>query len=139
METLKISPPASLGLILSYKCNISCRYCIYACSPKWKSDWIDMQDAEVILSELSQTLKKSPYLGQNQISFSYGLHFTGGEPFLNYKLLLELTKIAYKLNIPLPFVETNCFWAKDSRTAQEKLKKLKEAGLAGILISIKSI
>lgn len=136
METLKISPPASLGLILSYKCNISCRYCIYACSPKWKSDWIDMQDAEVILSELSQTLKKFPYLGQNQISFSYGLHFTGGEPFLNYKLLLELTKIAYKLNIPLPFVETNCFWAKDSRTAQEKLKKLKEAGLAGILISI---
>ena len=136
MERLIISPPTSLGLILSYKCNVSCRHCIYACSSKWKSDWIDIKNAEILLSELSQSFKSIHYSNQNHIGFSYGLHFTGGEPFLNYKLLLELTRMAHNHCIPMPFVETNCFWATDTETTEKKLSTLKEAGLTGIFISI---
>ncbi len=136
MEKLKISPPASMGLILGYRCNISCKYCIYACSPKWKRDWIDTGDAGILLSELSRAFKEIKSPGRKNISFNHGLHFTGGEPFLNYGLLLKLTRMAHKSNIPMPFVETNCFWARDGGTAERKLLALKEAGLAGILLSV---
>lgn len=76
------------------------------------------------------------YYTNNHVSFSYGLHFTGGEPFLNFKLLLKLTKLANKFKIPLPFVETNCFWAKSDEVTTARLKELKEAGMSGILVSV---
>ena len=97
---------------------------------------MEIRDAEAILSQLSPVLNEAFHPVHHQISFGWGLHFTGGEPFLNYGLLMELTRIAQKLGIPLPFVETNCFWAKDINTAEKKLQDLKDAGLAGILISI---
>ncbi|NOX44407.1 MAG: hypothetical protein GXO72_01530, partial [Caldiserica bacterium] len=45
-----------------------------------------------------------------QVGVTSGLHFTGGEPFLNFELLLELVGIAADLGIPGIFVETNAFW-----------------------------
>lgn len=136
MNKLYIPPPVSLGLLLSYKCNIECRDCIYACSPKWSSNRISKKDAKIILTQLSYILNKTYPFKSSSISFSYGLHFTGGEPFLNFNLLLKLTKIAKELNIPSPFVETNCFWAKNDKVVKDKLVKLKKEGLAGILISV---
>ena len=71
-----------------------------------------------------------------QLGVNSGIHFTGGEPFLNFDLLLNLTEIAHKLGIPSIFVETNCFWAKDDNSTREKFKALKDAGLLGALISV---
>ncbi len=136
MAILNIPEPVSIGLLLSYKCNISCRDCIYACSPKWKSDWINIEDVENIFNQLAPILNKAVPGYSKQISFSYGLHFTGGEPFLNFSLLLKLTYLAKEKNIPLPFVETNCFWATDDKKTKKMLIKLKKAGLSGILISV---
>ncbi len=136
MKLLKVPPPVSTGLILSYKCNISCSDCIYACSPKWSASWINREKAKIIFSQLSPILKQSLPAYAQRISFSYGLHFTGGEPFLNYDLLLELTRLASEMDIPLPFVETNCFWARDNRKTEEKLAQLKASGLKGILLSV---
>ena len=138
---LKIQPPVSLGLLLSYRCNTSCRYCIYASSPKWQSDWLQRKDAEMIFSQLYRIFNEiyprpSYRTGQDRISFSYGIHFTGGEPFLNYRLLLELVELSRKTGLPGTFVETNCFWAKDDNVTEEKLSSLKLAGLGGILISV---
>jgi hypothetical protein len=106
---------------------------MYACSPKWSADWIPEKDLEKILSQLSGSIEGSPFGG---IGINYGLHFTGGEPFLNFELLLKAVKIAKKLYIPSTFVETNCFWCSDDRTAEEKLSKLHDAGLDGILLSV---
>jgi len=64
------------------------------------------------------------------------ISFTGGEPFLNFRLLLKVTEKAHELKIPSTFVETNCFWSIDDKTAREKLTLLKDAGLNGILISV---
>jgi hypothetical protein len=64
------------------------------------------------------------------------LHFTGGEPFLNFRLLLEATRIANELGIRGTFVETNCFWCVSDEDTRKKLMQLKDAGLSGILISI---
>ena len=140
-KILRIQPPVSLGLLLSYRCNTACRYCIYASSPGWKSDWMKEQDAGKIFSHLKKAFNQA-YPGSlynfshDQISFSHGLHFTGGEPFLNFKLLLKLSELARKAELPATFVETNCFWAKDDRVTEEKLTDLKKAGLSGILISV---
>ncbi|MDI6641140.1 MAG: 4Fe-4S cluster-binding domain-containing protein [Elusimicrobiota bacterium] len=135
MNRLYIPEPVSGGLFLSYKCSSKCKHCMYACSPQWKADWLTEEDAEKILTLLSTRFQASP-LGPDKIGVNCGLHFTGGEPFLNFHLLLILTRITHKLSIPSTFVETNCFWATEDDTAREKLKQLKDEGLHGILISV---
>ena len=134
MNMLPIPEPYSAGVFLSYKCSNTCKHCLYACSPRWEADWLSVQDAEVILSQLAEKIRgKHPHPGR--IGVNDGLHFTGGEPFLNFELLLRLTEIAARLEIPSLFVETNSFWCADDETAREKLGALKRAGLDGILIS----
>ncbi len=134
MKRLSIQEPSSGGILLSYKCTGECKHCMYACSPRWRGDWISEEDAQNILSQLSGKIRRSPF-GSDRLGINYGLHFTGGEPFLNFDLLLRLTRIAYELEIPSTFVETNCFWCVDDETTREKLNRLKASGLNGVLIS----
>ena len=107
---------------------------MYACSPRWEG-WISEEDLQAILSQLAGRIKPSPY-GLERVSLNYGLHFTGGEPFLNYELLLKAVGIASELNIPSTFVETNGYWCSDDAVTREKLQLLKDSGLKGILISV---
>ncbi|MEM2146971.1 MAG: radical SAM protein [Candidatus Jordarchaeaceae archaeon] len=132
---LRIPDPVSAGIILSYKCNSECKHCMYACSPLWRADWLAREDIRLILRQLTPRIKPSPH-GPESIGVNYGLHFTGGEPFLNYDLLLDAVKIANDFGIPSTFVETNCFWCVDDKQVSEKLIALKQAGLKGILISV---
>lgn len=106
---------------------------MYACGPGWKTDWIKLSDAEKIFSIVSNSVQG---LAGNRIGINYGLHFTGGEPFLNFDLLLELTRMASRFNIPALFVETNCYWCRNDDDTEKRLLELKKAGLHGILISV---
>ncbi|MCK4322150.1 4Fe-4S cluster-binding domain-containing protein [candidate division WOR-3 bacterium] len=135
MKKLYIPEPVSLGIFLSYKCTSECKHCMYFSSPHWNEDWISLKNAEKILVQLTGKIQGNPF-GRDRIGVNTGIHFTGGEPFLNFKLLLKLTKIAHELEIPSTFVETNCFWCIDDKTTREKLLELKNAGLHGILISV---
>jgi hypothetical protein len=135
MATIKIPPPISGGVMLSYKCQARCRHCIYACSPDWKADWISEENLEIGLAALSTTIQPSTF-GEHFVGLSDGLHFTGGEPFLNFKLLLRATEIATAHHIPSTFVETNSVWCIDDDSAWFKLDQLKKAGLTGIMISV---
>ncbi|MBS7609509.1 radical SAM protein [Candidatus Bathyarchaeota archaeon] len=135
MRRLLLPKPISAGIFLSYKCTSECKHCMYACSPRWRADWISEEDLERILIRLSDKILPSP-LGQDRIGINYGLHFTGGEPFLNFDLLLKAVKIAHELRIPSTFVETNCFWCVDDRTTEVKLLQLKNEGLDGMLLSV---
>lgn len=72
---------------------------MYACSPKWDNDWITEDDLSIILTQLSLHIEPAPY-GPDSIGLSHGLHFTGGEPFLNFELLCTAVGIAESLNIP---------------------------------------
>jgi hypothetical protein len=107
---------------------------MYACSPKW-DEWISEEDLELILSQLSSKIQPSPY-GPEKVSLNHGVHLTGGEPFLNFELLLKAVSTARSFNIPSTFVETNCYWCTDDKITREKLLLLKENGLNGILISV---
>jgi len=107
---------------------------MYACSPRWEADWISEEDAGRVLFQLAEKLR-GKYLYPGHIGVNYGVHFTGGEPFLNFDLLLKVTGVADRLGIPSTFVETNCFWCRDDGITRERLMALKASGLQGILIS----
>ncbi|HEY65920.1 MAG TPA: radical SAM protein [Caldilineae bacterium] len=134
MEKLYIPEPYSAGILLTYKCTSACKHCLYACSPEWKADFLSLEDAERILSQLAEKMRgKYPFPGR--IGVNDGIHFTGGEPFMNFELLLQVVRIAAELDMPSRFVETNAAWCIDDETTREKLRALREAGLHGILIS----
>lgn len=131
MKRVRLPCPISAGVILSYRCTSRCKHCIYFCSPFWKDNWMEEDLLFETLEILSRMVKRSPLL-----SFNYGIHFSGGEPFLNFDLLVEAVYKAKKLNFSPILVETNAMWCIKKDEALSKLKKLKEAGLDGILISV---
>jgi hypothetical protein len=108
---------------------------MYACSARWKGDWISGQDLERMLSQLAGKIRPSPF-GKENIDLSHGLHFTGGEPMLNFDLLCLALEISSGLDIPSLFIETNCYWCTNDKVTREKLSALKEKGLHGIMISV---
>jgi hypothetical protein len=61
--------------------------------------------------------------------------FTGGEPFLEYRLLLILVEYASGKGLYTEAV-TNCSWAEDQRLAMDKLRPLAGAGLTAINMSV---
>jgi hypothetical protein len=132
---IKIPPPVSGGLLLSYRCSAACRHCMYACSPKWDADWISEEDIRSCLTTLQGNIRPAPR-GRQSVSLNHGLHFTGGEPFLNFDRLHRAVEIAGELGIPSTFVETNCFWCRNDGETGDRLRLLKASGLRGILISV---
>ena len=135
MKKLTVPEPISGGLLLSYKCNSGCKHCMYACSPKWEADWIGEKDLQHYLSQLAGRIQAGP-LGPDSVDLNSRLHFTGGEPFLNFELLLKAAEIARHLSIPSTFVETNCLWCTNDKVTEDKLTQLKQAGLNGIMVSV---
>ncbi len=132
---LQVPRPASAGLILSYRCTAQCRHCIYGCSPRWSGDWLPESDLKLILEQLAPHIQPS-FFGPDRTDLSGGLHFSGGEPFANIKLLCRAVELAAELDIPSTFVETNCFWAVDDATTRERLITLRDLGLAGLMVSV---
>lgn len=135
IKNIKIPQPKSTGLMLSYKCNARCLHCMYACSPEWKADWLSQDRLKDIIEILAGNIV-SAFPGEDRIGLNYGLHFTGGEPFLNFDLLKKAVNLAHQYSIPSLFAETNSSWAVDDKTTYNKLKTLKDLGLKGILISV---
>jgi len=131
----KVPEPFSGGVMLSYKCTNECRHCMYACSYRWSDDWISLSDLKRVLTQLAAKMNRHYPSGLSRIGVNYGLHFTGGEPFLNFDLLLRAVEVARELRIPATFVETNCFWCSGDALVRDRFSQLREAGLNGILIS----
>ena len=113
--------PTDLGIIMSYQCQCACKHCLYNCGPRWK-DWMS---PEILRDALQAT---------QAWNHRFQVHLTGGEPFLNFPLLLEGVRIAAELGIPC-YVETNAGWCLREEDVSEKFTILKEAGLNAILIS----
>jgi hypothetical protein len=132
---ITVPEPVSAGIILSYKCTSSCRHCRFAGSPAWKADWMSEDLLKRTLGFLAGRIAPAPD-GPDGVGINQGLCFTGGEPFLNFDLLIKAARQAAALGIPSTFVETNGFWCKDDLTAKYNFLDLKEAGLKGVLVSV---
>jgi hypothetical protein len=113
--------PSDLGLILSYKCQAACAHCLYNCSPQW-SDWMSLEDVGAALEAMLIWDQR------------FQVHITGGEPFLNFPLLLHAVETATALGIP-NYLETNAGWCVREALVEERFIALREAGLGAVLIS----
>ena len=115
--------PRDLGLILSYRCQSACVHCLYNCGPDWH-DWMSESEVRIAL----QAAKAAWGSG-------FQVHLTGGEPFLNFPLLLDATQIAMELGIPV-YAETNVSWVKDPGQAEDRFRQLRDAGMSSVLVSV---
>ena len=113
--------PTDLGIILSYRCQSACKHCLYNCGPAWK-DWMSLETLEEALQATRAWRHR------------FQIHLTGGEPFLNFPLLLQGVQLAAQLGISR-YVETNAGWCLKEKDVIEKFATLREAGLNAILIS----
>ncbi|MBD3288823.1 radical SAM protein [candidate division KSB1 bacterium] len=123
MKNLKLLPFTSGGLILSYQCSNFCRHCVYASSPKWQK-WMTADDVRVYLKNISECA-----------SSQRGLHIGGGEPFLNFELLLKTIELCVEFGVPLQYVETNAGWCDTDEKTARLLYELRTSGLPALLIS----
>ncbi len=118
-----LKPIDSCGIMLSYRCQCGCRHCVYACGPRWQG-WMSRDLLEALLLAIRDTWENPR-----------GLHLAGGEPFLNFELLLLAVEKCREYGLPIEYVETNAGWCTSYEEAREKFRLLKEAGLTGLLIS----
>ena len=115
--------PRDLGLILGYRCQAACAHCLYNCGPGW-GDWITSEDVREALSAAKRAWGSG-----------FQVHLTGGEPFLNYPLLLAATEIASGLCIPV-YLETNGGWCRDLDQVEARFRELRQASLGAVLVSV---
>lgn len=117
---MKLNQYYMLGLIYTYKCNAECDICIFSCSPK--------REEKMSLDTAKKLIKEAKDAGIKLIGIS------GGEPFVYYDELLELSNYVRKQQLALT-ITTNCYWADTYEHAVEKLEQLKENGAEHIKIS----
>jgi hypothetical protein len=112
------------GIMLTYWCNARCACCYLCCSNKHLHYTLPEQALEV----WRQLVQASPH--------GCRVHLTGGEPFGNWELLIEICRRARQEGLgPLEKVETNAFWAVDETLVRERLVALDQAGMETLAIS----
>lgn len=110
--------------MMTYRCTNSCKHCLYRCSSEMPDQWLSLEMAE----DIFRALAAEPHL--------QGIHIAGGEPGLNLDLLQDLLVLAKLFKIPVDYVETNAFWCKHPDETEDQLRRLRNAGLTALLISV---
>jgi len=64
------------------------------------------------------------------------VHIGGGEPFLDAEALVRTVSGIRERGLDIEYVETNAMWYRDPESAVNLLLKLRDAGLATLLISM---
>ncbi len=112
------------GLLLTYKCNASCEFCYYNCSPRQNG----LMPVEMAIN-CWQSLR-------DLAGESTKIHITGGEPFLFWDHLVVILQNAKNNNLgSVDMIETNGFWASDDEIVKSRLKILDELGMNRLKIS----
>jgi radical SAM protein with 4Fe4S-binding SPASM domain len=116
-----LSAPIMINFELTSGCNIKCRHCYNF----WRENPSSTHD-KVTIEKMDKLIDM---MVQDKV---FHVVLTGGEPFLNFKVLSHGLKRCRENNISTS-VNSNLMLATD-----EKLKELKEAGLDHILTSLNS-
>jgi len=123
---------SSAGLLLTYKCNCSCEFCYYNCSPQKGG----LMSKDIFISSW-QSLKNLAGESAGLVSkVEPKIHITGGEPFLYFDYLCELLETAKKHKLgKIDMIETNAFWADSDTIIKQRLKALDSLGMNKLKIS----
>lgn len=115
---------SSAGLLLTYKCNTSCEFCYYNCTPQ--KNGLMKVDTAIAAWQSLKTIAGD----------RAKIHLTGGEPFLYFETIEQILIEVKKQNLgPLDMLETNAFWATSGKIAREKISRLNELGINKLKIS----
>ncbi len=107
---------------LTFDCPLRCPHCFYYPQGSSKG-YFTVQRVREIVESMRDTKPVRE------------LHFTGGEPFLQFDRLVEMVALAKELGARRITCSTSCYWAKDLEICRERFGRLKEAGLTWFLIS----
>jgi len=122
--SLQLARWDSGGILLTYWCNAACADCYENSSPR-KNSILPVEDAKEYLRELRQ-------LGCTGPRF----HFAGGEPFYNYRHLIDCFEVAQEEGmLPLGKLETNAFWCTNDELVRERLTEIERFGIVELLVS----
>lgn len=111
-----------VGLILTERCNISCRHCWFSSGPE-KGREMSLSEAEAYIDQ-AREIPSVRYIS-----------FTGGEPLLLPERLVKLVRYASERGLHTECV-TNSFWASTESSAERMLRRLRDAGLEVINLSV---
>jgi MoaA/NifB/PqqE/SkfB family radical SAM enzyme len=112
-----------LEFTLTTKCNSQCIYCQAEASPS-RNEIMDVKDAHNYLAEATDVSDLESFL------------VFGGEPMLYPAQAIAVFKKARQLGIPRIDMLTNGIWGKDKERAERLAKKLRDAGLNTLGISV---
>ncbi|MFW6132717.1 MAG: radical SAM protein [Planctomycetota bacterium] len=124
-EPMPVKHWSAAGILLSYWCNARCASCYANCGPD-RTCWID---PDLALAAWDGLIAASPH--------GCRVHLTGGEPFGNWPLLIDIARRAHAAGLcPLEKVETNASWASDDALVRRRIEALDAAGMRKLSISV---
>lgn len=109
-------------IVLTRRCNAACAHCSSGCGPD--------QTAALGRDEIFRLMRDAARLAGEPVRFA----LTGGEPFLDFDLLLDIAREARRLGGTATCV-TNAYWAANDARARDLLGRLKAAGLTILAVS----
>ena len=102
----------NVGLIMTYKCQVTCPHCILEAGPH-RTEELKLQDAFDWIKQIADY--RNGYIKV--------LSLTGGEPFYNLHTLEKIAKFGEACGLIVSAV-TNAYWAKTPEKAVRILKRL---------------
>jgi organic radical activating enzyme len=112
-----------LEFTLTTRCNSQCAYCQASAGPRL-NEVIDVRDALTYLDEAKKAANLESFL------------VFGGEPMLYPARTIATFKKAQQMKIPVIEMLTNGTWGRNKKRAETLAKKLKDAGLNSLGISV---
>jgi len=109
------------AILFTYRCTISCRHCLFACTRARPDVVMDPHRCVRYLGQLHE-------LGRV-------VHVAGGEPMLYWDVLAETLQLADERHLSPHFIETNCSFAKDDAVVRQRFGYFKQRGVLGVLLS----
>lgn len=113
--------PLMATFIITRKCTIACPMCLFNCGPH-RQETLPQDLALRTLDEI------------NRLNIKY-VGITGGEPFLEFRLMKEIAKRANCYGMKIILV-TNSHWALTKEIAIKRLSELQRIGIERVQISV---
>jgi len=110
----------NVGLLLTYKCQVSCPHCILEAGPR-RTEEMRMEDAAEWIRQVSRYRD-----GHVKV-----LSITGGEPFFNITKFQAICDLAANNGL-LVTVVSNAYWASTPEAALKLLRELPSLAMLGI-------
>lgn len=109
------------SLLFTYRCTLSCKHCCFYCSPRRPARRTRLEDAVEWLAQLHTTDRV--------------IHIAGGEAMLYWDELSAICAEAGRRGVAPHFIETNATFATSDAIVRDRLRRLQDCGVLGLLIS----